>query len=221
MKIGALKSFLFCLTAATSMITPAIGVAQPADPPKLVLDINGPNGRTFGVGFSRDSRRLYAAGASKVVHVWDVGWNLPENPDHPPVATPIRTLRWELSRAERGRINAMALSPAHDRLAIGGNSARDYGITLFNLQTNEVETTLPLQFSPQNRNGPDEYVRHLDFSPDGNSLVSVAMNGEIWVWNAPQIPGGNWSGRIIRGQDPSLNSQVPAIFVDNNHIVAA
>ncbi|MCA8997761.1 MAG: caspase family protein, partial [Planctomycetaceae bacterium] len=50
---------------------------------------------------------------------------------------------------------------------------------------------------------------------------SVAMNGEIWVWNAPQIPGGNWSGRIIRGQDPSLNSQVPAIFVDNNHIVAA
>lgn len=212
----------FVLTLAM-LLMPSSVSAQNDGPPRLVLNIDGPNGRTFGLGFSRDSKRLYAAGNSKVVHVWDVGWNLPENPAAPPAATPIRTLRWEIARGLAGRIITMGMSPASELLAVAGTGARDPNgnITLFDLTRNEVETTLPPFRNPDGSPGHQDSVTFVDFAPNGRSLASVGMDGEVWVWTAPPGPGGAWTGRQVRPKSGNLFERQPVLFLSNEVFAVA
>ncbi|MEW4528372.1 caspase family protein [Maioricimonas sp. JC845] len=194
------------------------------DRPRLVLNMQGPHGRTRTVGFSRDSQRIYTAGFSKVVDIWDVGWNRAANLPGPVAATPVRTLRWEIARGNRGVINVMAISPTREQIAIGGFSARggNGDIIIYNTDRAEVETSLP----PDRDNntslpGHRQSIISLDYSPDGNRLVSVSFDGEMWVWTAPLQEGAPWTPRKIRNVQGSLFDRQPAIFIDNNTIVAA
>ncbi|QDU40824.1 WD domain, G-beta repeat [Maioricimonas rarisocia] len=201
--------------------------AQPApqeDRPRLVLNVQGPHGRTRAVGFSRDSQRIYTAGFSKVVDIWDVGWNKAANLPGPVAATPVRTLRWEVARGNRGVINVMAISPTREQIAVGGFSARGSNgdIILFDTDRAEVETSLPIDRDNQTAlPGHRQAVTSLDYSPDGNRIVSVSFDGEIWVWTAPPQPGAAWTPQLIRQAQGSLFDRQPAIFLDNNTIVAA
>ncbi|MFG0333533.1 MAG: WD40 repeat domain-containing protein, partial [Maioricimonas sp. JB049] len=219
------------LTAAAIACVASFGQrqlhAQPApqeDRPRLVLNVQGPHGRTRAVGFSRDSQRIYTAGFSKVVDIWDVGWNKAANLPGPVAATPVRTLRWEVARGNRGVINVMAISPTREQIAIGGFSARGSNgdIIIFDTDRAEVETSLPIDRDNQTAlPGHRQAVTSLDYSPDGNRIVSVSFDGEMWVWSAPPQPGAAWSPQLIRQAQGSLFDRQPAMFLDNNTIVAA
>lgn len=183
--------------------------AQNAEPPRLVLNVKGPVGRTLGLAFSHDSHRLYEGGFSKVVNVWDVGFN---GPQAPPVATPLETLRWELGRANRGRINVLAMSPVANLLAVAGVGGRGEGdITLFDLDRNQVIATFPTGI-PGQRPGHVKPVRSLDFSPDGRRLVSVGVDGACWLWTVQA--DNTWTPRGIHPaeQNDSIDRR-PAMFL--------
>lgn len=201
-------------------------VSEAQEPPRLVLDIQGPNARTWGLGFSRDSHRLYAGGFSKVVHVWDVGFN---GPDAPPVAAPVRTLRWEISRATNGAINAMAISQVEELLVVGGDSARGDGdLTFFNTDTNEAVFTLANGASrdphptQQVGQGHVQAITTLEFSPDGQRLLSVDESGTAWLWRrealdrwAPANGGQPLRGAIFSAESP-LGDNLRGSFLSNN-----
>ncbi|MCA9052830.1 MAG: hypothetical protein KDA75_03290, partial [Planctomycetaceae bacterium] len=170
------------------------------DEPRLVLNVDGPNSRIRGLAFSNDSQRLYCGGFSKVVNVWDVGWNLPPGADGDLLATSIATLRWEIARALRGQINALDLAPTGHRLAVAGTGARDANgtIVVFDTDRNEVLAGLPPEYKPDVRSGHVSSVISLDFSPSGNRLVSVSLDGEAWLWTANGDAADEWVGRLLR-----------------------
>ncbi len=69
-----------------------------------------------------DGRQLFVGGLDKVVYVFQVA-------DDPADANRDRllystTLRWEISRGNKGAINALAMSPDGKLLYLGGQTAR-------------------------------------------------------------------------------------------------
>ncbi|MCA9023590.1 MAG: hypothetical protein KDA86_00115 [Planctomycetaceae bacterium] len=216
----------FSLTILTLLLSGAMEQsvhAQPApedDRPRLVLNTHGPSSRTRALEFSNDSARLFAAGFDKTVHVWDVGWNN-QGPDlERDQATPIQTLRWEISRANRGLINTMAFSPTAERLAIGGQSARGANgdIIVMDVDRYEVEGALPaIRDDRSGLPGHLQSVTSLDFSPDGNRVISSGSDGNVWVWTAPPGGQGLWTFAELRpARDVNqyrLFNEQPAIFL--------
>ena len=194
-----------------------------AQDPRLVLNIDGPNSRVRGLAFSTDSHRLYCGGFSKVVNVWDIGWNLPPGAEGELLATPVGTLRWEIARALRGHINALDLAPIGSRLAIGGTGARDPSgtIVVFDTDRNEVEAALPPTFDRNQPSGHVTSVIGLDFSPSGNLLVSVSLDGEIWLWTAPDDRQADWAGKRIRPAGGVRFDRQPVLFLSEQRFVAA
>ncbi len=197
--------------------------AQPApeeERPRLVLNTRGPSSRTRALEFSNDSARLFAAGFDKTVHVWDVGWNNQGPQLEPDQATPIQTLRWEIARANRGLINTMAFSPTAERIAIGGVGARGSNgdIIVMDVDRYEVEDSLPA--ARDDRTGLPGHLKSvtsLDFSPDGNRVISSGADGNVWIWSAPPGGQGPWNFAELRPardlrQFREFKEQ-PAIFV--------
>ena len=195
--------------------------------PRLVLNTLGPSSRTRALEFSNNSARLFAAGFDKTVHVWDVGWNN-QGPDlQRDQATPIQTLRWEIARSERGLINAMAMSPTAERIAIGGVGARTHNgdTILMDVDRYEVEISLPPERDLSLAPGHVTAVTSIDFSPDGNRVVTSSIDGNLWVWTAPPGGQGPWIPTQVRpardlNQYVTFNEQ-PAIFLTPDTIAAA
>ncbi len=220
------RSHTFAIAMVTFFVSLTMGqvvYAQPApeeDRPRLVLNTHGPSSRTRALEFSNDSARLFAAGFDKTVHVWDVGWNNRGPELVPDQATPIQTLRWEISRANRGLINTMAFSPTAERIAIGGQSARGANgdIIVMDVDRYEVEGSLPaIRDNQSGLPGHLQSVTSLDFSPDGNRVISSGSDGNVWVWTTPPGGQGPWTFAELRpardvGQYRLFNEQ-PAIFL--------
>ena len=226
--------FTAVLTLMTVLCTLTSGQFVSAQPPpvegkpRLVLNTLGPSSRTMALEFSNDSTRLFAAGFDKTVHVWDVGWNN-QGPDlERDQATPIQTLRWEIARSQRGVINAMAMSPTAERLAIGGVGARAHNgdVILMDVDRYEIERSLPPARNPQNGlPGHLQAVTSIDFSPDGNRIITSSSDGNVWVWTAPPGGQGEWSLAELRPardqQQYILFNEQPAIFITPDTVAVA
>lgn len=190
-----------------------IVLAARQDYPRLVLNTGGPVGTVRSLAFSPDSARLYSAGPDKAVQTWGfhVGARsiVRKGPDRAVLA---QTLRWEITRGLRGAINVVAASPAGRRLAIGGYGARDSlgDVILYDTATAQVERALL---------GHRQPIVSLDFSPDGNHLLSVSRDGEVRLWSAAQ----GWNGRQIAGKvDKKLETgQQPARFLSDQAFVVS
>lgn len=187
-----------CAAMAFSGIARAgivIGARRSEDMPRLVLNVNGPAGTIRALGFSADSRRLYAGGMDKAVHAWEL---LDGDPKAGPRATPVKTLRWEIARGLRGAIYTMAVSPSDNRLAIAGYSTRLAGeVVIYDAARGEVETALRDHQQP---------VVSLAFAPDGKRLATCSRDGEVRVYTV-----GTWTSIQVR--QPTIEGLFPRPIV--------
>ena len=189
---------------------PAKGQDAPVieDRPRLIPNTFGPADELRGFAFSPDSRQLYAAGFGKVVNTWD----LRVQKNGPIVPTFTGDLRWSVSRNDRGRINFNSLvAPSRgDMLAMAGSNAMgpEGNIVLYNTATREIDRTLA---------GHERQIVSLNFSPNGQQLVSVDATGRVLVWNS----AANWTAQELRGGDLQDVQHQPAIFLDDHTIAAS
>ena len=104
-----------CITAA-SLLTRTYGQAEPPREPILQIQGRGPASRITGLAFSPSGDTLYAAGWDKQIWVWqrdDQGRYQPDTNS---------TFRVPIGPGLDGVINAIAVSPDGQWLAVGGRS---------------------------------------------------------------------------------------------------
>jgi WD40 repeat protein len=108
------------LSLAIFSTAPAVSAQQTAFPaalkePVLRVEAGGPTAFVTALAFSPDGKRLYAGGFDKTVHVWD--WN--EKTTEFVAST--NAYRVPITPGVGGVINALALSPNGQWLAVAGN----------------------------------------------------------------------------------------------------
>jgi WD40 repeat protein len=172
------------------------GAAQPASPlqlersldntPWLRLQMPGHVSTIRTLAFSSDGRRLCAAGDDKCVVVWrrtDQGHWFHE-----------RTVRWQVQRGPRGRIDALAAAPG--LLAFGGLGAMGEAGEILLIDPAAGNLVAPLS-NPDS--GHRERITSLAFSLGEQApltLASMDMSGHLIAWRAD--PGtGLWRPRTV------------------------
>jgi len=198
---GASSFWMWVLVGVAAGTT---GVSGQDDRPRLLLNTGEPVGVTQALAFAPDSTSFFAAGTGKVAQRWSVGTR---DGGTSPAATLIQTLHWEIARGHRGSVYALAVAPRQDRLAWAGYSARDASgdIVLHDTAAGRFERVLVAHRG---------VVVHLAFSPNGNRLVSVGMDGESYLWESPA-----WKPRQITTPDGVQAAARPAVFFSDNELV--
>jgi WD40 repeat protein len=192
-----------CLASAVGIVAapavePAVDAAQrdivvaEAKDPSLRLDLAGHTGEVLALGFFPDGRRLVSGGRDKAAFVWSLA-DAP-GPDTPGAMDAMerarlreRVLRWQVARATRGAIQALAVSPGADSLvAIAGNGAM--GSTGEILLVRADDGTYVKTLGGGDRTGHDHAVNAVDFTADGAWLVSRDFEGRVMAWER----GADW-----------------------------
>ncbi|QDU75915.1 WD domain, G-beta repeat [Bremerella volcania] len=165
-------------------------VALPEDPPWLRLNLGGPTAPVQTLCFSRDGTRLLAAGNDKMVHSWIAAAPQPGMPQRWIYETPVR---WQVQRATRGDIHALAAMQGKFAFAGIGASALTGEIVLADQGRMAYERTL---FDVEN--GPRSQILDLAALPEG--LFSLDSEGDIQYWSADPATG-KWS--FATGANPN------------------
>jgi len=141
-------------------------VANAAEGPYLELDTKGHMALIRSIVFTPDGSELISASDDKTIRVWDVA-----------TGRIVRTIRGEIGDGDPGKIYALALSRDGRLLAAGGRTGtagHGQPIRLYDL--NEGTLTGLLE-------GHDDAVLSLDFSPDGERLVSGSTDDTAIIWD--------------------------------------
>jgi WD40 repeat protein len=123
---------------------------------RLVLEDHIPVAGKIALGFSRDGQKLIAGGGDTQIYMWD---------------TATLTREPSLGRHHQ-RIHCIATSTHTGIVATG---SEDSTIKLWNLDTRTCIQTLV--------GHPGQVFCNLNFSPDGNYLVSCSVDSTIKLWN--------------------------------------
>ena len=210
-------AFAFVLVSFCGVET---AVAQPARDARVVLTAGGPTAAVRTLEFSADSRRLYAAGADKSVEIWSVTEARGPAPD----LKLVDHARWPIARHDRGQIWTVAVNDAKNLIAFGGYGAQqingDISIadSIHGLQLSILPPPLPDE-DPQQRfvTGHLNTVTSVSFSPNGEWLASISLDGELRLWSA-----ANWTSQQVLavGENPAF-SDLFVQFISNTEFVAS
>lgn len=158
----------------------------------------GGGGVMQSVALSRDKRTLAAAGADRLVRLWDV------SNDRAPVA-----LSEPLGGAT-DTIFAVAFSPDGNTLAAGGG---DKAVYLWDISNREKPTAYEQQLL-----GPAALVYSLAFSPDGAVLAAGSGDNMIHLWET----AGSGAQPVYKQALAGASKYVQAIaFSPNGQLLAA
>lgn len=191
---------------AAPAVEPAVDAAQrdivvaEAKDPKLRLDLAGHTGDVLALAFFPDGRRLVSGGRDKAALVWSLA-DVP-GPGDPGAVNAMerarlreRVLRWQVARATRGAIQALAVSPGADPLvAIAGNGAM--GSIGEILLVRAADGTYVKTLGGGDRPGHRQAVGSVDFTADGAWLVSRDLEGRVIAWER----GADWRHQPLAGE---------------------
>ncbi len=195
-------------------------LAQQGRDARIVLTTGGPTAAVRTLAFSSDSRYLYAAGADKAVEIW----SLPEGRAAAPDLKLIDHARWPIARHDRGQIWTLSVNEAKSLIAFGGYGAQQISgdISIADSSHGRQLTILPPPLpdeDPMQRfvTGHLQTVNSVSFSPSGEWLASISLDGDIRLWSV-----GSWTSQQIlpAGSNPALSS-VYVQFISNNQFVAS
>ncbi len=163
------------------------------DRPRLRLALDGHIAQIRAVVTGGDGQWMASAGEDKDVHVWSPRDSTTSGWFHR------RIIRWQVNRAQRGRIYALA--SRGDEVALGGYGAMGGNGEIWivdvhsgNLLHTLVDTT----------DGHRQVIVSLAWAPDGSSrLLSADLSGKIILWTADPNTG-LWSHRTIIEADRSV-----------------
>ena len=176
------------------------------DPPRLRVGVGGHAASMRALAFTPDSRRLCSGGLDKDVHVWsldEAARNLRRS------VRSERTIRWQVARGPRGNIYALAAAPSDGLLALGGYGAMgSLGEILL------VEPVSGRLAGVLNRHR--QSIASLAFSRDGQSLLSVSVEGEAILWQRPQ-----WQPAVVAAETGSASPFWPAAIAGDKLLVLA
>ena len=144
------------------------GLAKPvsaADGPYLELDTDGHMALIRSLIFTPDGSQLISASDDKTIRVWDTE-----------TGRIVQTIRGEIGEGDPGKIYALALSRDGRFLAAAGRglSAEGEAIRLYDFQSGTLIGLLK---------GHQEAILSLDFSPDGDRLVSGSTDDTAIIWD--------------------------------------
>lgn len=190
----------------------------------MLLTTGGHVGTVRALRFSPDSRRLFAGGIDKQVHVWDlynpidVAKQRPLDPQHR------HYLRWQVGRTTLGSIYAMDVSASGDP-AFGGFSSFGHNgdIVIYDPARRAMIEALPRERpaqASQPKKGHRATVIGLSWSPTGRQLVSVSNDGEVRYWPDDE----NRNSRLLAAPDTARNARSDlraATFLDDTHVAFA
>ncbi|WP_435015988.1 WD40 repeat domain-containing protein [Tundrisphaera sp. TA3] len=187
--------------------------------PILVINPRGHSAPVRSLLFSPDGSRLFSGGFDKAINVWNVQSGAAEL---------VQTLRPPIHRGDKGRIYALALSPAADPaggrlLAVAGRGANADGSNILiyrypgrpGHETGDLVAQLP---RPDPRidvaNAHVEAISSLAFSPDGAMLASASADSKVILWDlAAMRPRA-----VLLGHAGPVN--VVAFTPDGRHLVS-
>jgi WD40 repeat protein len=152
---------ILCVVCCISSIISA------EEEPILVIDPQGHSAMIRDIMFTPDGKTLISVSLDKTIRLWDVV-----------TGDLIKTLRGQIGDGEEGMLNAGALSPDGNTIAVGGygSGGVDY-IQIFNLATSEQIGLLT---------GHTNVIIALAFSPDGNWLASGSGDHTVRIWDVSE-----------------------------------
>ena len=160
--------------------------AQAPQDARIVLTAGGPTAAVRTLEFSADSRRLYEAGADKSVEIW----SLSEVRGNAPDLKLVSHARWPIARHDRGQIWALAVNDVKNLLAFGGYGAQQINgdISVADSVHGRQLTILPPPMANEDPSqrfvlGHLNTVTGLSFSPGGEWLASICLDGEVRLWS--------------------------------------
>ena len=172
--------------------------------PRFILNPGGPVSKVHSLEFSPDSSKLFVAGSDKSLQIWSLA-ELGIGRTLRPILS--QTIHWPIARGNRGAINAIAISPDGNRVAIGGSSAYSVGdIFVFDTASGTLENVLKRHKTLIPING-------LAFSDSGGKLASVSADGQVIVWEIPQ-----WTGTEIRPPKRVKLKKAALEFLSGNNL---
>ncbi len=186
-------------------------VAAQSEEPRLRIDSGGHIGVVHALAFTPDSVRLCSAGTDKTVEVWNTSALAR---DLTAVYLHERTIRWQVARGPLGHVYALAVDPKEGLIAMAGHGAMTSlgEILLVDPKTGRLVRALE---------GHHQTVSSLDFSPDGQWLVSADLSGQTILWHR-----GEWKPETLYEPDekqygPAIAKQIQASGVEKRLAIFA